>query len=137
MLDLQSRIHFQKVKVLFGIDHEFDGTCASQIVRSGRAKLRLASKPQHTGRRVLNSLSQTHSLFAHFSTGLRIEKSTRSLFDDLLVSPLNRTLTFIQIQNIAMFIAQNLEYRPAQFRRIRNKRESQNLLELLCGVGCR
>ena len=41
--------------------------------------------------------------------GFRVQERTRGFFDDLLISPLNRTLALIQVNGVAMFVAQNLE----------------------------
>ena len=87
MLDLQPRVHLQKVEALVLADHELDRARALVVHRFG----------------------QRHRLFTHgLSRGLGDERRWRFL-DHLLVAALDRTFALPQIDHIAMRIAQHLD----------------------------
>ena len=76
MLDLKTGVHLQEIKVALGINQELDGT----------------------GRRVLDMLGQHDSLFTHGLASRLINMGRGSLLNDLLVSALDRALTFGQVE---------------------------------------
>jgi UDP-3-O-acyl-N-acetylglucosamine deacetylase len=53
-------------------------------------------------------MSQLHCFFAHLSSCFWIEKHARRFFNHLLISSLNRTFSFIQINDVTMFVAKDL-----------------------------
>ena len=91
MLHLQAGVHFQKVKTLVLADHKFD--CARALV--------------------LHRLSQQHGLLAHgFARGLADERTGR-LFNHFLVAALNRALTLVQVNHVAMAVTDQLNLNMA------------------------
>ena len=54
-------------------------------------------------------MSELYGLFAHLSSCFLIEKDTRSFFNDLLIAPLDRTFTFVQIDNISLLVTDDLQ----------------------------
>ena len=87
VLDLQAGVHLEEVEVLVGTDDELDGA----------------------GRLVLHRLGQRDRLFAHRLARLGVEEGARRLFDDLLVTPLDRTLPLVQIERVAERVGQDLD----------------------------
>ena len=88
MLDLQSSVHFQKIKIT--------GTIHNKL---NRASAGIAHRHR-----------QRAGLFTHCFAGGRINKWRRRLFNHLLVPALDRTFTLAQIQAIAMRIRQDLNF---------------------------
>ena len=89
---LQTGVHFEEVEVLVAIHDEFD----------------------RTGTGVPNGLGQCDGLFAHGLAGGLIKERRRGLFDDLLVPALNRAFALIQIDAVAMCVAQDLNFDVAR-----------------------
>ena len=87
MLDLQPGVHFQKIEVLVLTDHKLNGARAL----------------------ILDGFGQCNRLRAHRLTGRFGDERRGCLFDDLLMATLNRTFTFVQIDNVAMGVAQDLD----------------------------
>mmetsp|Transcript_36821 Transcript_36821/g.85575 ORF Transcript_36821/g.85575 Transcript_36821/m.85575 type:complete len:350 (+) Transcript_36821:1698-2747(+) len=88
MLHLQSRIHLQKVEVLVLVNNHFDGA----------------------GGVVVHCLGEGNCLFSHGFARLWVENNARRLLDHLLVPPLNRTLPFVQIHSVAVFVRNELDF---------------------------
>src|SRR5690606_21456919 len=88
VLDLQTRIHFKEIEVPVTIDDEFHRSC----------------------RKISNGFCQSDSLLAHGFAGGFIQEWRGGFFDDLLVAALNRTFTFAQIDDVAVLVAQNLNF---------------------------
>src|SRR5690554_6572128 len=76
MLDLKTRVHLQEVKVACRVDQELDGSCG----------------------RVLDVLGQHDCLLSHGLASLFVNMGRRGLLDNLLVSALNRALSFWQVK---------------------------------------
>ena len=92
VFDLQSRVHLKEVEVTIPIDDEFD--------RPGRA--------------VIDSLRQGDCLFTHRLARFVVEKRGRRLFHNLLVAPLDRAFPLVQVEAVAMFVAQHLNFDMAR-----------------------
>mmetsp|Transcript_9278 Transcript_9278/g.14079 ORF Transcript_9278/g.14079 Transcript_9278/m.14079 type:complete len:265 (+) Transcript_9278:1281-2075(+) len=88
MLDLQTCVHLQEVKVSLRIDQHLHGTSAL----------------------VVDSFSQRHSLLSHRLSGSFVNERTGGLFDNLLVSPLDGALSLWQIHSILVLIHENLNF---------------------------
>ena len=88
MLDLQPRVHLEKVKRAVGIEQELDGPRVGIADRRG---------DRGGGRR-------------HAAAQLRRDRQRRALFDDLLVTPLDRTFAFDKRQHGAVMIGQQLHF---------------------------
>ncbi len=88
MLDLQPRIHFEKVEIALAIDDELD--------RAGRA--------------VIDGASQRHRLRAHCRAGHIVEERARRLLDDLLMPALDRAFALAEIDDVAVRVAQHLDF---------------------------
>ncbi len=68
------------------------------------------NKLNRTGRLILHRFSQRHSLFTHGLTGGRVDERRRCFFDHLLVTALNRAVTFVQIHDVAVRVTQHLNF---------------------------
>ena len=88
MFHLQAGIHFQKIKIPVFIYQKLDSACTGII---------------HSFRRCNRFLSHIHSQ-------LRCNKGRRAFFHDLLVTALNRTFTFAQMDHISVIITQYLKF---------------------------
>src|SRR4051794_25077420 len=96
MFDLQSGIHLEKVERAVLRSDEFDR--ASRIV--------------------IDRLCQRDRLLAHSLAGLWIEQRRRRLLDHLLVPPLDRALPFAEMDDMAVLVAEHLDFDVARFRNI-------------------
>ena len=92
MLHLQPGVHFQQVEVARRIDHEFD--------RAGGA--------------VADGFRQRNGGAAHFGAQFRRHERRRRLFDDFLVTALNRALTLSQVHHRAVAVGQDLDFNMAR-----------------------
>ena len=92
MFHLQTGVHLEEVEVPFAIDDEFHGACGC----------------------VAHSLGQSDRLFAHCLAGFLVEERRRSLFDHFLVTTLDRTLTLVQVNGVAMAVSENLNFDVAR-----------------------
>src|SRR5437879_6464480 len=91
MLDLKPRIHFEKVKMPLPVHEKFH--C--------------------TGIVVARRLHHFESGLPHAAPEIGIHNGRRTLFDDLLMPPLNRALPLTEIDSIAVTIRKNLNlYMP-------------------------
>ena len=96
VFDLQPRIHFKEVETL-----------ASRI----RARHDQLNRP---GRIIAHCARQGDALLAHRLTHFGRDERRRCFLDDLLVPPLDRAFAFVQIENIAMLVAQYLDFDMAR-----------------------
>ncbi len=87
MLHLQARVHLQEVEALVLADHE---------LHRARAL-------------VLHGLGQRHGLLAHRLARRLADEGRRRLLDHLLVAPLDRALALVQVDHVAVRIAQHLD----------------------------
>jgi hypothetical protein len=87
VLDLQPGVHLQEVEALVLADHEL----------------------HRAGALVLDRLGQRHGLFAHRLARGLADEGRRRLLDDLLVAALDRALPLVQVDHIAVRIAQHLD----------------------------
>ena len=94
MFNLQTGIHFKEVEVFLAIDDE--------LHRPGGA--------------VIHRLRQRDGLFAHGLAGGGVEEGARRLFNDLLVPALDRAFAFIQVNCVAVFVAEDLNFDMARLR---------------------
>src|SRR5262245_53630562 len=85
MLHLQTRIHLQKIKILFLIQQKLQGARAHVFHRTGPLNGDAADAP----------------------TGAVIESRRRRFLDNLLVTPLDRTFPIIEMQNSAVTIRED------------------------------
>src|SRR5215831_3929437 len=88
MLDLQARIHFEKIEALVLPDDELDS--ARGIVA--------------------DSLGEGDRLLAHSLAHRRIDERTWRLFHDFLIAALDRAFAFAEMNNIAVLVAQHLHF---------------------------
>ena len=93
MFHLQAGVHLKEIEVLVLVDDKFN----------------------RTGGAVINSLRQRNSLFAHRLAGSFIQKRTWGFLDHFLMATLDRTFPLTQINHIAMFVAQHLNFNMARF----------------------
>ena len=87
MLDLQSRVHFQKVKVPVLIDQELD-----------RPRIDVAGGAGDAAGSVAETLSQ-----------IVVDERRRRFLDELLVSSLDRALALAQVDHVTVLVAEDLD----------------------------
>ena len=87
MLDLQPRVHLEEVEALVLADHELD----------------------RAGALVVDRLGQLHRLLAHGLARLVADEGRRRLLDHLLVAPLDRAFALVEVDHVALRIAQHLD----------------------------
>ena len=92
VLDLQPRIHFQEIEALSCAGDELDG--AGAIVAHG--------------------FCQRDRLLAHRRAGGGVEERARRLLHDLLVAPLDRAFALAEIDDIAVLVAEHLDFDMAR-----------------------
>src|SRR6476661_2089829 len=86
MLDLQPRVHLEKIKTLVLARDEFDR--ARGIV--------------------IHRFRERDRLFAHLAAGGLVEQRRRRFLDDLLIAALDRTFAFAEIDYVAVLVAEHL-----------------------------
>src|SRR6516162_1076336 len=87
MLDLQPRVHFQKIEAAILAGDELDG--AGAVVADG--------------------LGQRDRLLAHLLARRIVEQRARRLLDDFLVAALDRAFALAEINDVAVLVAQHLD----------------------------
>ncbi len=87
MLDLQARVHLEKVEIARPIDDELDGSGAG----------------------VADGASKFAGLLAHRPAGVGVEERRRRLLDDLLIPALDRAFTLTQVDAVAVLVGENLD----------------------------
>ncbi len=87
VLDLQAGVHLEEIERLVPVDDELD----------------------RAGRLVLHGASELHRLLAHGDPRRLVEEWRRRLLDDLLVATLDRAFALVEVHDVAMGIAQNLD----------------------------
>src|SRR5262249_13894595 len=92
MLDLKPRIHLQEIKTLVLPCDELD-----------RARGVVA-----------NSLCQRARLRSHLLARLGIDERARRFLDDLLIAALNGALTLAEMDDVAMLVAEHLNFDMAR-----------------------
>ena len=93
MLDLQTGVHFQEIKTLVFADDKFD----------------------RAGRLIIHRLGQLHGLLAHRLARLVADERAWRFFDHLLVTALDGAFALIQVDDIAVAIADQLDFNVARF----------------------
>ena len=88
MLDLQPRIHLQEVEALVLACDEFD--------RAGGV--------------VIHGFRQRDRLFAHLAAGGLVQQRRRRFLDHLLIAALDRTFALAEIDDVAVLVAQHLDF---------------------------
>ena len=91
MLDLDAGIDFDEVEVVVLVDDELD----------------------RAGIRVVGALHQPHGAFAHLQADFVRQVRGRGFFNQFLVSPLGRAITFPQVHDIAVVIGDDLHFHVA------------------------
>src|SRR5215831_606053 len=94
MLHLQPRIHLEEIEAFVLTCDKFDGA----------------------GAVVTDRLGKGDRLLAHLLARCRIEQWRWRLFDHFLIAPLDRTFTLAEIDDVAMFIAQHLNFDMSRIR---------------------
>ncbi len=92
MLDLQPRVHLQEIEAAVLAGDELDGA----------------------GAIVADRLGERDRLLAHCCARLGIEQRARRLLDDLLVAALDRAFALAEIDDVAVLVAQNLDFDVAR-----------------------
>ena len=92
MLDLQTGVHFKKVKALVLADHEL----------------------HRAGALVLHRLGQLHRLLAHGLAGGVADKRAGRFFNHLLVTALDGAFTLVQIEHVTVAVANQLNFNVAR-----------------------
>ncbi len=92
MLDLQPRVHFEEEERFVLAGDELD----------------------RTGAVVTDSLRQCHGLLAHGFAGFFIEQRRRGFFEDFLIAALDRAFALAEIENVAVFVAEDLDFDVAR-----------------------
>src|ERR1700737_1516432 len=88
MLDLQPRVHLEKIKALVLAGDEFD----------------------RAGRIVFHGFCERDRLLAHLAAGGLIEQRRRRFLDYLLIAALDRTFALAEINHIAMLVPEHLDF---------------------------
>ncbi len=91
MLDLQARIHFQEIEVLL-------------LIR----QVRVHQKLDGAGVVVMRRLCHAHRDLAHAPAHFRIHQRRGRLFHHFLMTALDGTLAFAQIDRVAVLVRQHL-----------------------------
>src|SRR5579863_4712513 len=92
MLDLQPRVHLQKIEAAILAGNEFHGA----------------------GAVVADRLGERDGLLAHLRARLGVKQWTRRFFDDFLIAALDRALALAEIDDVAVLVAQNLNFDVAR-----------------------
>ena len=92
MLNLQPRIHFEEIK----------------------AAILACDKLNRAGAVVAHGLGKRDRLLAHLLSRGRIEQRRWRLLDDLLVAALDRAFALAKVDNVAVFVAQHLDFDVAR-----------------------
>ena len=88
MFDLQARVHLQEIEAAVLPRDEFDGA----------------------GRIVIDRLGERHRLLAHLLARRLVEQRRRRFLDHLLVAALDRTFALAEIDDIAVLVAEHLDF---------------------------
>ena len=94
VLDLKPGVHLEKVEILVAVDDELDGPGAG----------------------IADGFRKCAGLFAHGFAGCLVKKRAWRLFDDFLISALDRTLPLAKIDAIAMSVGQHLDFDVPRLR---------------------
>jgi hypothetical protein len=89
MLDLQARVDFHEIEIADGADDELDGAGVDVVERA---------RGRHRG-------------FAHARAQLGREEGRRRFLEHLLVTALRRAFAFVEMDRLAVRIAEDLESR--------------------------
>ena len=92
MLDLEPRVHLEKVEALVLADHELDGA----------------------GGIVADRLGEPHRLLAHRLAGLGIEQRARRFLDDFLIAALDRTFALAEMDHLPVPVTEHLDFDVAR-----------------------
>src|SRR5690606_37284387 len=87
MFHLEPGIHFQKIEIKLLVNNELD----------------------RSNTRVLTGFYESECTLTHLFPNLRRENNARCLFDDFLMSALDRTFTFEEVYAVSMFVCQDLD----------------------------
>ena len=82
----QAGVHLQEVELLLGVDEELDGS----------------------GIAVVGGLADLDSDFAHAAAHIGIDKGAGRLFENFLMAALDTALTFGEIDDVAVSVAEDL-----------------------------
>ena len=94
---LETGVHLEEVELLGSAGHhEFDGTRGF----------------------VVNGTGQGHGLLAHRLAHLGVDEGGRRFFDDLLVTTLDRAVTFVKVDVVALGVAQHLDFDVARLEHV-------------------
>ena len=96
MFHLQASVHFEEVKAF------------ARLVRARNNEF------YRTRTVITNGLGQCDALFAHGLAHLRRDEGRRGFFDHLLVAALDRTFTFVEVDHIAVLVAEDLDFDVAR-----------------------
>ena len=88
MLDLQARVHFEKIEIEMGVDEEFDGA----------------------GVDVAAGARQAHRGFAHFVAKIGRHDGGGSFFDDFLMAALDGAFAFAERDDTAVRVGEDLDF---------------------------
>src|SRR5437868_786902 len=91
VLDLQTRVHLEKVEVALAINQELDGASVRVICR----------------------LRHAHRHFAHAASHFIVDDWGRRFLNDLLMASLHRTFALSEINRVAALIAKDLDFNMA------------------------
>ena len=93
MLNLKARIHLEEIEIPVRINDKFD-------------------RPYTV---VADRFRERDRLVAHGVARRFVQKRRRCLFDDLLVPPLDRAFTLVEVNDVAMPVTQHLNFDVARF----------------------
>ena len=96
MLDLQARVHFQKIKIEIGVDQKFDGA----------------------GVGVAAGARQAYRGVAHFFAQVGSHDRRRSFLDDFLVAALHGAFALAERNDAAVRVGEDLNFHVARFVKI-------------------
>src|SRR5262249_56278393 len=92
MLDLQPRVHFEKIEALVLADDELDG--AGGVVADG--------------------LGERERLLAHFAARRRVDEWARRFLHHFLIAALDRAFALAEMNDVAVLVTQHLDFDMAR-----------------------
>ena len=93
MLDLQARVHFEKIKILLLIQQKLQGSGADVADRARALDGDTADAPP----------------------GAVVQSRRRRFFDDFLMAPLDRAFAIVEMNDMAVVVGENLNFDMARF----------------------
>ncbi|MNO81996.1 hypothetical protein D3C76_732550 [compost metagenome] len=116
VFDLQAGVHLHEEEFAAGIQQKLDGA----------------------GTDVADGLRRTHSRFTHGAPQFRAQARCRGFFDDFLVPALNRAVTLVEVQAVAVLVGEHLDFHVTWLEQVffhQHPRIAERRLRLTLGRG--